>query len=361
MRLTVVALFVLGLTTAQAAAHMMPAQQGTLNVLDNAVYAVLSLPVGSLRAVDDDGDGRLSSSEIARHYGEIRDAVTRGIRVSDGGRFGRIDFLQVAADPDERDSGSSAGSTHFLVLAKFGFDRAPVALRLETTMWGTTAEDRQFTIKATRGATTEAAVLTDVRNVHAFFQAPWQVLSDFVSVGIAHILGGPDHLLFLLTVIVAAVGWRSWAGVVTSFTIAHCITLTLSQLEIVQVSPAIVEPLIAASIMVMAVLNLRNSTAATTHRIWLVFACGLLHGFGFASSMASMGVRGGNQVASVVGFNLGIELGQALFIAVVVGLCYSLRVVLRCAGWDARGPWVPRTLVSGLAGLVGMIWFVERL
>jgi hydrogenase/urease accessory protein HupE len=181
---------------------------------------------------------------------------------------------------------------------------------------------------------------------------------------VEHIVLGADHVLFLVTIIVAGAGWRYWLAVLTSFTLAHSITLTLGLLGWVKVNPAVVEPLIAASIVLMALLNLFNlirhngQATSTARQTAVVFACGLLHGLGFASSMADMGLHGNYQLASLLGFNLGIELGQALCLVVVLA-------VLRGATW-ATGAFTQRmqqvpALASLLATVVGSYWVLERL
>jgi hydrogenase/urease accessory protein HupE len=153
---------------------------------------------------------------------------------------------------------------------------------------------------------------------------------------VEHIVLGADHVLFLVTIIVAGAGWRYWLAVLTSFTLAHSITLTLGLLGWVKVNPAVVEPLIAASIVLMALLNLFNlirhngQATSTARQTAVVFACGLLHGLGFASSMADMGLHGNYQLASLLGFNLGIELGQALCLVVVLACVARCHMGNRC-------------------------------
>ena len=360
---------VVTLVSTAAWAHMMPAQQGTLNIIDNAVFAALSLPVSGLSGVDDNADGRLSWPEVAAHVAAIQSAVSSRIRLTDGKTPGRLDLVMPRAEPDERDSTSLAGSTSMLVLMKVTFEEPPRALRIDATFFGTKPGERQLTIKATRGTEAEAVVLTPARTTHAFFRAPWQVLRDYVVVGAAHILGGTDHLLFLLTLIVAAAGWRYWLWVLTSFTVAHSLSLSLSMFGLVRVPPTIVEPLIAASIVLMAILNLRPRAPSTasvpSHRIALVFACGLLHGLGFAGSMADMGLHGAYRVTSIVGFNVGIELGQALFLLAMLALGRVWQWLVRTPPLQRHGHRFATTLtpvrvVSGVAVVLGSLWFVER-
>ena len=350
-------------------AHMMPAQQGTLNVLDNAVFTVLSLPLSAFPGNDDNGDGRLSPAEVLAHAAAMQVEIPQRVRLYDGANVGRADFVQVSAEHDERDSLSNAGSTHMLVLMKVSFDAPPRALRIEADVWGMGVGERQLTIKATRGKDVEAVVLSPRRNSHRFFSAPGAVLRDYIVIGAQHILLGADHLLFLMTIIVAAAGWRYWLVVLTSFTIAHSITLTMSLLGLVHVSAAIVEPLIAVSIVLMALLNLRQRAAVPAQRMAIVFLCGLLHGLGFASSIADMGLNGANRLMSIVGFNIGIELGQALFVCTLLATVWIASALwLSTRGSSQRIRTIPFSVplraarvASVCAALLGMFWLVQRL
>jgi len=345
-------------------AHMMPAQQGTLNIIGNAVFAALSLPVSALDGVDDNADGRLSRTELAAHTTAIQAAVSSRVRFTNGDTPGRVDLVMPMGEPDERDSTSMLGSTHVLVLMKASFDAPPMQLRIDADLFGPAPNERQFTFKATRGKESEVIVLTPRRTTHTFFRTPLQVLRDYVGVGVDHILFGTDHLLFLLTLIVAAAGWRYWFGVLTSFTVAHSIALTASLFGVVHLAAAVVEPLIAASIVLMAWLNLRQRVIAPTRRIVIVFACGLLHGIGFAGSMADMGLHGAYRVTSIVGFNVGIELGQALFLLamLVVGVVWRRVMALPAVRERAVSfaSLTPVGVVSVAALLLGSLWLVER-
>jgi len=334
-------------------AHLMPAQQGTLHLLDKAVFVAVALPFSALSGVDDNHDGRLAASELQAHTADIQAQVSQRFRLWDAEHVGQLDFVQVMHEPDERDAASVVGATYFLALMKFNFGMPPQTLRLETDLFGTRATERQLTFKATRGIDMEAVVLTPAHTGHRFFRTPWQAFLDYGVVGVEHILLGADNLLFLLTIIVAGAGWRYWLGVLTSFTVAHSLTLTAALMGWVQAPSTLVEPLIAASIVAMAVLNLWPGIGVTRYRIGIVFACGLLHGLGFASSMADMGLHGSYRVSSILGFNLGIELGQALFLVALLIGGRGLHTVSNA---------VPLArLTSVMAAGVGTFWLLERL
>ena len=113
--------------------------------------------------------------------------------------------------------------------------------------------------------------------------------------------------------------------------------------------------------MVVALLNLRARPTRAAHHLGVVFACGLLHGLGFASALGDLGLHGANRVASLVGFNLGIELGQGLFLAVVAALGLGLRAVWRRAALSGARYLAPTPVISALAALIGLVWFVTRL
>jgi hypothetical protein len=142
---------------------------------------------------------------------------------------------------------------------------------------------------------------------------------------------------------------------VTSFTIAHSITLSLAVFGVVTVSPALVEPAIAASIVVMAALNLARSEALVRARVGIVFACGLLHGLGFASALGAMGLDASHRIASLLGFNIGVEIGQFLFLGAVLGGAALLRRL-----WPHMAFWPAQQLASVAAAVLGGAMLVSR-
>ena len=357
--------------TGQARAHLMPAQQGSLHVQGSTVLAMVALPVSALSQVDDDGDGRLSDTEVQTHLDSIKNQVKAQFRLFKGDTPGRVEQLQILAEEDERTpplaSGPtaltpSAGAAYFLMLMKVSFAGAPEPLRLEVDLFGSAARERQLTLKITRGEDTEAVVLTPWRNTHQLFRTPLKVLQDYTLVGMEHILLGWDHLTFLLTVLVAASGWSYWWRVLTGFTVAHSITLTASLLGFLNAPTEWVEPLIAASIVLMAGLNLVQHRAVLGQRLLLVFACGLLHGMGFASAISELGLHGAYQWTSILGFNLGIELGQILILLAFLALTQGLgHVAWTQAVHQGLGRFTLERLVSALALAMGVFWLVERL
>lgn len=346
------------LTATPAWPHLLPAQQGTVNVLGNYAFIALSVPVSAFPQYDDDGDHFLSIDELTRHQAALKQEIDRRLQVFSGADHGKTVTLDLMLSIPDDQGGSKAEQV--LVLKHVVFSAAPKTLGWETDLFGTGPADQRLMITATRGSEKEAAQLTPERPGFEFFRPAWRALLDYVTVGAEHILLGTDHLLFLLTIWVAGAGWRYWLTVVSSFTVAHSITLCLATLGLVHASPNWVEPMIAASIVIMALDGLwcarRKIARPTWQRAALVFGCGLLHGLGFASVMTNLGLDIKHLVLSLVGFNLGIELGQAIFL---VGLG-SAMVVLRHLLSPAQETRFTQLLSLSAAG-VGSFWLIQRL
>jgi hypothetical protein len=184
--------------------------------------------------------------------------------------------------------------------------------------------------------------------------ATWlDVARRFVLLGIEHIWTGYDHLCFLVALLVAARSARDAFGVVTGFTLAHSITLSLAATGIATLPPFVVEPAIAATILFVGVENLWHPPAR--RRLALTFVLGLVHGFGFAGLLAELGLPGGALATALVSFNVGVELGQACVVAV------TLPVMLRLGAhpkWrDLGAPLASIALAgSGAAWLAARVW-----
>lgn len=176
-------------------------------------------------------------------------------------------------------------------------------------------------------------------------------VAAFFGIGVEHILIGADHLLFLLGLVLVARRRRDLLALVTSFTAAHSVTLSLAALGLVTLPPSLVEPAIAASVVYVGVENLVRPTAARRWRLTFLF--GLVHGFGFAGVLAEIGLPSG-QVGGALGlFNLGVEAGQLFVLLLVWPALVALR---RFGGWERRA--VPALSVT--VALAGLVWLLER-
>lgn len=187
------------------------------------------------------------------------------------------------------------------------------------------------------------------------------VAGAYVWHGIEHILFGFDHLLFVLALILIVRSRRALLWTITAFTLAHSITLSLATLGAVHVPGPPVEATIALSILLLAseILRLRRGEVSFTARWpWVVaFSFGLLHGFGFAGALTEIGLPPGDIPLALLSFNLGVELGQLIFIACVLA-------ILACARRVAVSPAIERaglTAATYAIGALAAFWFIERL
>ena len=174
----------------------------------------------------------------------------------------------------------------------------------------------------------------------------------FFVLGVEHILIGFDHLAFLLALLVAGGGLRKALATITAFTAAHSLTLAAAALGVVRLPALSVEIAIAGSIVWVAIENLVRRGRSARHRWPVAFAFGLVHGFGFANVLADLHVGGADMLTPLLTFNLGVEVGQVAFAALVVPL-----VALAARRQGAR--WMP-TAVSIAIGLAGLFWVWQR-
>nr|WP_318246031.1 HupE/UreJ family protein [Seohaeicola saemankumensis] len=182
----------------------------------------------------------------------------------------------------------------------------------------------------------------------------WSVFTGYIPVGFDHILPkGLDHILFVLGLFFLSTRLKPLIWQISAFTLAHTVTLAAGALGWVSVPASLVEPLIAASIVFVAVENVFSS-GLTPWRPLVVFCFGLLHGLGFASVLGEFGLPEGQFIPALLGFNIGVEIGQLTVIAVAfltVGL------------WFGRKPWYRGAIAvpaSVVIALIGAWWFVER-
>ena len=222
----------------------------------------------------------------------------------------------------------------------------------------------------TAGEVTQSGVVGGAASSAAFaVHSPsnWRTFSAYLQAGIWHIWSGIDHLLFLVSLLLPAVlirrrqHWEpvtaarpavfSILKVVTAFTLAHSITLTLAALNIVRLPSRLTESVIAASIIIAALNNI--FPVVTDSRARIAFAFGLLHGFGFASVLADMGLPSGARLISLLAFNLGIETGQLAVVLGIMPIAYAVRSSLVYR--RAVLPWG-----SAVIAAVALVWLIQR-
>ena len=175
--------------------------------------------------------------------------------------------------------------------------------------------------------------------------------TGYFMLGVEHLIGGPDHLLFVFGLLFIVFGWQNLIKTITAFTLAHSITLGLSVLEIVSLPSVTIEALIALTIIYLAleIKDERNNKSTP----WLMaFGFGLLHGFGFAGALSEIGIANEQLLLSLLFFNIGIEIGQLIMIPLFLISIWLLQKV--------KFNFSVTKLSSYAIGGMGSFWLIER-
>ena len=207
------------------------------------------------------------------------------------------------------------------------------------------------------GQIDDARLLAALDERRGFFET----LGLYMTIGIGHILpDGADHILFVLAVFLASVRVKALVWQISAFTVAHTVTLGLAAVGFITPSAALVEPLIAFTIAFVAIENLVFKEMSAWRPV-VVFAFGLIHGLGFAGFFGELGLPPGQFWSALIGFNLGVEIGQLSVIAAAAVAGYAVRRALRDpAGTAGYRNWIVRP-GSALIGLTGLWWGIARL
>jgi hypothetical protein len=315
--------------------------------------------------LDADGNGELTWDEVRAKHGDIAAYALSRLALSVP-NAGACPLVVTAHLLDDHSDGAYA------VMKLQAMCPAEVAtLDVDYKLLFDIDPQHKGLLRLEHGALTSTAIFTPDsarQSLRVAGASRWRQFLDYVKHGVWHIWIGFDHILFLLALLLPAVlvcrkgKWHGGAGfrpavidvlkIVTAFTLAHSITLSLATLGVLSIPSRAVESAIAASVALAALNNIwplfhgRRALAA--------FAFGLIHGFGFASVLLDLGLPSSSLLLSLVGFNAGVELGQIAIVAVFLPLAYLARdtafyrkAVLACG--------------SGLIFAIALVWLAERL
>ena len=315
--------------------------------------------------LDADGNGEITWGELRARHADIAAYALARLALTAEGRNCRLSPTGHLVD--EHSDGAYA-------VLRFEADcgaRAPGTIEVAYSLFFDLDPTHRGLLRFERGGGAQTGVLSPEHPKLSFRAGETSRLAqfgDYLREGVWHIWIGFDHILFLLSLLLPAVLLRSrraWAPatgfrpvfwevfrVVTSFTVAHSITLSLAALSVISLPSRLVESTIALSVLLAA---LNNLWPVVAERRWAVaFAFGLIHGFGFASVLTDLGLPQGALLLALVGFNVGVELGQLAIVGGFLPLAYAL-----------RRSWFYRRLVlaggSAAITLVAAIWLVERI
>ncbi len=315
--------------------------------------------------LDADGNGEITWGEVrARHADIAAYALTRLALSADGRKCALAPTGHLV---DEHSDGAYA-VLQFSI--ECGTRQAPRRIEVGYSLFADLDPSHRGLLRVQHGAGNLTAILGPERPHQSFELAAMSRLGQFLDYGregVWHILIGFDHILFLLSLLLPAVfllNGGKWAPadrfapvfwdvlrIVTAFTLAHSITLSLAALSVISLPSRLVESTIALSVALAA---LNNLWPVVGGRRWAVaFGFGLIHGFGFASVLADLGLPRDALVLALVGFNLGVEVGQLAIVALFLPAAYGL-----------RRTWAYRRIIftggSVLIALVAAVWLVER-
>ena len=314
--------------------------------------------------LDADGDGNITWGETRTKHAEIAAYALARLAV-------QADGVNCAVSvPDQLIDRHSDGAYTVLQLALACPNKSPKQLTINYRLFADIDPQHRGLLKLESAGQARTAIFGPASRQQQFTlekNSRLTQFADYAREGVWHIWVGFDHILFLLSLLLPAVliwqraRWQAAprfstsffevAKIVTAFTLAHSITLSLATLGVVALPTRLVESAIAASVVLAALNNLRPLLRG---RRWMVaFGFGLIHGFGFASVLADLGLPSGALVLALVGFNVGVEAGQLAIVSVFLPLAFVLR----------RSWFYQRLVVGGgslLIAAVASVWLAER-
>lgn len=313
--------------------------------------------------LDADNDGAIIWSEVRAKHQEIGEYALSHLSLEAGET--RC-FSQVREHLIEQHTDGAYAVLRFTATCATDITRLAIDYRL---LFDIDAQHKGL-LRLTQGTETTTAIFSRDARRHQFTMGAgsiWTQIRQYLGEGIWHIWLGYDHLLFLLTLLLPAVlvrnhdRWEAVAGfssvlwevvtIVTAFTVAHSLTLTLATLKLIQLPSRLVESAIAVSVLLAGLANLYPTLA---RRRWLVaFSFGLIHGFGFAGVLADLGLPQGSLLTSLVSFNVGVEIGQLGVVALFLPVAFLIR-----ESWSYQSVIVRGGSIAVM--LLALIWFMER-
>jgi hydrogenase/urease accessory protein HupE len=343
-----------------AAAHVLGVSRGDYTPRGTTVHAEIALrsadALAAVQGLDADGDGVLSPREVDRAKAALKATFVEPLAIEADGARCTASFEDAALDPP-------VGGDGLRIVATYECPHAPSRIRLRLGFLDRMPPDH-------RHLATIHGVAGDVDRLASFSQTELLVdvaadrspgFGSFVLTGVEHILTGADHLAFLLalvlgaTLLVAAGGsprrrWSSLVAMVTAFTVGHSASLAVATLWGFAPGPRLVEPAVALSVAYVGAENL--FARGIRHRWKLTLPFGTVHGFALAGALLPLGVPRSQLPLALLGFNLGVEVGQLLVLAASLLLLARLRP----RAWYPTGA----RAASAAIAVAGIAWFIQR-
>jgi len=338
----------------------------SLNIQEQSVKGQWDIALRDLNyalGLDDNGDNRITWGELQQHEAQIDNYAFTHLVISTNHQACRLDPVNHLVD--KHTDGAYAVLQFAVVCTTAARD-----LSVDYLLFFDLDPSHRGLLRLQNQGQTQTAVLSPeqpIRELSLEKSSNLRAFSEFAQEGVWHIWIGYDHILFLISLLLPAVLWRAdngWqpvrqfrtafievAKIVTAFTVAHSITLSLAALQVLNLPSRWVESAIAASVLLAA---LNNIYPLVRKRIWLVaFGFGLIHGLGFASVLTDLGLPDDALALALVGFNLGVEAGQFAIVSLFLPLAFYLRQT-----------WCYQRLTLGigswLIAAVAIFWLLDR-
>lgn len=285
----------------------------------------------------------ISLTELRNRQAEIARRILDSIRVSSS---------EVEATPSVSILGAEKSPGLVTLLMTYRFEQPVRDLHIRYELFDARAPWFENLLKVHANGHVHQMAFTPTRTTYREMGgSAWAQLRSFLELGIAHIFTGYDHILFIVGLVLLGGTWGNLLKTVTAFTVAHSLTLVAAALGIVALPGRLVECAIALSI---AYVGLENMwLRKTDHRWLLAFGFGLIHGFGFSGVLAELGLPADHLVTSLLSFNLGVESGQLVILAILFPL----------VAWSKH--WKHQRLLVRLASCaivgMGLFWFAQRI
>lgn len=369
LNIVIVGAFLLFLTPVQA--HLMAAQKGTLNIVDDAAFLVLSFPVSALQGVDDDADGKMSKQELDAHMNSVHEQIKAGLKIS--GPSGVFNLQLMMVDRANIENKPNYSSDQLVVLGRFQMNASVAknkslepnfsdSILLSYALFGAKKNEQFVDFVITRKSESQWLHLTPLDSSKKLLPSQFSIFKEYAFTGAQHVLSGADHLLFLLIVLTAGLSWRELLAVLSCFTAGHALSLGLCVLKGWTISSQIIEPAIAATIIGLASLdtwmNWRKQKMNSGARLGLVFSCAIIHGFGLAVALKDLTqwpIGSTKMIWALASFNIGIELVQIILATLTSCLFYLLIKKLK---------WLEQQKVINFGSFIGIVlgafWLFER-
>lgn len=345
--LALLTVLVYGATIRQASAHPYNNGYSELRLEKKEVYYSLFLPAAGLPFIDSDKDGKISDAELSSGRAPLDRLLSDGIVLDNGGIPMDSQVLEVRADIRDDVPGVSAELL-------FHGDQALESLLIHYNLLFDDIDPDHLNFVTIYDGDDLDQYLFEAGDREYYFDNPpglGTMLAVYFKLGVLHLASGADHLAFLFALLLAASRWKEALAVVTAFTASHSITLLLAAAGYMPVSPRVVEAAISLSICFVAA---GNPFIRRPGRRWIpALLLGLIHGLGFAGALGETGLPASHVLPSLLSFNLGVEAGQVVLVAVVLPLLLLLRRYERYYRYTV---WI------GSAGLfmLGLNWFLQR-